>query len=80
MHMEAFGHVSAFLKHFSMRTTGNLEFRLLKATATNKYDVTVINKFTRTPRNVTVQLVLFAVLYMNVCYLSVVQFIANLPR
>jgi hypothetical protein len=82
MHVDTFCHVSAFLKDLSMGTTGDLEFRLLKAIATNQYkdNVNVINRVTHSPRNLNIHLVLFAVLCMNVCYLLVLQFLTNLPR
>jgi hypothetical protein len=64
-----------------MGTTGNVEFRLLKTVATNQYKNTVVtNKVTHSTGKLTVHLVLFTVLDMNVCNLLVLQFLANLPR
>jgi hypothetical protein len=81
-HVDTFCHMSAFLNDLSMGTTGNLEFRLLKAVATNQHkdNTAVTNKVTHLPGNVTVPLVLFAVLDMNASNLLVVQFLGTLPR
>lgn len=82
MHVGVFCHVSTFLNDLSMGTTDNLEFRLLKAIATNQYkDNTIVtDKVTHSAGNLTVHFVLFTVLDMNVCNLLVLQFLANLPR
>lgn len=82
MHLDASCHVSTFLNDLSMGTTGNLELRLLKAIATNKYkDNTIVtNSVTRSAGKLTVHFVLFTVFDMNVCNLLVMQFLTNLPR
>ena len=81
MYMDALCQVSAVLRHLGMGTPGYLECRPLNGIVTDQYttNITVIKRVIQARGNLPIHLVVFAVLLINLC-LSVLQFLANLPR